>query len=502
MAMAFPGVACPRSRALRAAGLAFVLACAGLTDAAAFSRAEWERAGWLTTFDAGLADARRSGRPLFAYFHAAWCSWCQQYKRETLDQPAVRAALARGFVRVAVDADARPDLMRRYGGKGLPFTLVLAPDGAVRTAFVGVMPAQDLVALLGAPPPAPPSATRGVLHRVTALDHAGYRAFREAWLRHLDTLYDPVRAALTGPFETGVTHKRTPVLAWLYLMDHGLWRERVQAAGRAERARLWDALDTGFFNFVDPGRDGYLESSKLLEANAWMAAWQAQLGAHDPAARHVARAARHFLNEVLRDRAHGGYFQAQMADNAYYALKPAERLRRPAPPLDRVKRADTNAQAAWALLRLGQSGAEAQAVDDAARTLDFVLATFWRDGRLYQAWRDGAVLAPDQPHTWFWVLAAGGAVERVRPDAARRATLDAIARRAGAWLADEMRRGPRLDNELAGLVAWSASQPPFAGRLPAGARDWALRQLRIELETPPDDVVIGLWAWEAALARR
>lgn len=502
MATASPSFARPRLRSLRTAGLVFVLACAALSDAAAFSRTEWERAGWLTTFERGLADARRSGRPLFVYFDAAWCSWCQQYKRDTLDQPVVRAALARGFVRVAVDADTRVDLMRRYGGKGLPFTLVLAPDGAVRTAFVGVMPAQDLVALLGALPPVAQPATRIVLQRVTTLDQAGYRAFRDAWLRHLDTLYDPMRAALAGPFETGVTHKRTPVLAWLYLMDHGLWRERVQAAGRAERARLWDALDTGFFNFVDPSRDGYLESSKLLEANAWMAAWQAQLGVHDPAARHVARAAYYFLDEVLRDRAHGGYFQAQMADNAYYALKPAERLRRPAPPLDRVKRADTNAQAAWALLRLGQWGGEAQAMDDAARALDFVLATFWRDGRLYQAWRDGVVLAPDQPHTWFWVLAAGSAVERVRPDAARRAALDAIARRAGAWLADAMRQDARLDNELAGLVAWSANQPRLAGRLPAGARDWALRQLRIEVETPPDDVVIGLWAWEAALARR
>ncbi|MFP5409818.1 MAG: thioredoxin family protein [Gammaproteobacteria bacterium] len=487
---------------LRAAWIACVLACVALSDAAAFSRAEWERAGWLTAFEAGLTDARRSGRPVFVYFDAAWCSWCQQYKRDTLDRPAVRAALARGFVRVAVDADARPDLMRRYGGKGLPFTLVLAPDGAVRTHFVGVMPAPDLVALLGALPPAVQPATGEVLHRVTALDRRGYEAFRAAWLQHLDRLYDPARHALAAPFETGTTHKRTPVLAWLYLMDHGLWRERVAAAGRAERTRLWDALDTGFFNFVDPGRDDYLESSKLLEANAWMAAWQAQLGVHDAAARHVAQATRYFLDEVLRDRAQGGHFQAQVADNAYYALKPAERLRRTAPPLDRAKRADTHAQTAWALLRLAQFGEDAQAVDDAARTLDFVLATFWRDGRLYHAWRDGVVSVSDQPHTWFWVLAAGSAVERARPDPARRAALDAIARMAGAWLAGEMRQPPRLDNELAGLIAWSAGQPPYAERLPAGARDWALRQLRIEVETPPDELVIGLWAWEAALARR
>lgn len=486
-----------------------MLACLAAFEATAFARDEWRRAGWHTQFEAAQADARASGRPLFVVFDAAWCSWCQQYKRETLDRPAVRTVLAREFVRGAVDADARPDLMRRHGGLGLPFTLVLAPDGSVRARFVGVMRPDDLIDMLAAVRQAPPAAQAAspsaeLRQRVTALDRGGYMAFRAAWLRHLDSLYEPARAALSGRYDSGATQKRTPVLAWLWLMDHGLWPERVAAAGRAERQRLWDPLGTGFFNFVDPSRDDYLESSKLLEANAWMAAWQAQLGARDPDAARTAQFATFFLREVLADRADGGYFQAQIADNAYYALQPAERLRRAPPPLDRIKRADTHAQAAWALLRVGRFGADPQAVGDAARALDFVLKALWHEGRLYHAWRDGERLQPDLPHSMFWVLAAGEAVERVRPDPARRAVLDALARSAGRWLADAMRQGPaaRLDNELAGLVAWTAGQPIAARHLPAGARDWALRQLRIEAETAPDELVVGLWAWEAALARR
>ena len=72
---------------------------------------EWRRAGWIVGFEAGMERARALKRPAFVYFDAEWCSWCRQYKRETLDRPRVRAALARDYVSVIVDFDARLDLM-------------------------------------------------------------------------------------------------------------------------------------------------------------------------------------------------------------------------------------------------------------------------------------------------------------------------------------------------------------------------------------------------------
>ena len=487
--------------------LGLLLFLLGQPEAAGFTRAQWEQAGWATEFEAGMKRARVSGRPAFVYFDAGWCSWCQQYKRDTLDQPRVRMALARDFIRVAVDFDARPDLMRRFGGKGLPFTVVLSPDGAVLNRFVGVMPPQDLIDVLGAtarasaPVPGSTLAPGVALHQVASLDRRGYEAFRAAYLRHLESLYDPARETLFGQFDTGVTFRRTSLLTWIYLMEQGLWTERVRRAAQVERQRLWDPLDSGFFNFIDPTREEYLESSKLLEVNAWMAAWQAQAGAHDPQARRIAMQAWYYLREVLWDKARGGFFQAQRADNAYYALAPAERLRRSAPPVDRAKRTDTNAQAVWALLRLGRFTGDKEAIDYAAQTMDFLLREMWRDGRLYHLWRDGHRFAPDQPHSWFWVLAAGAELERVRPDRWRRERLAALSVVAGRWLAQRMRDVPtaRIDNELAGLIARTAGRRDFYPRLPAGAREWALRQLRIETETPPDEPVIGLWAWEEKL---
>ena len=487
--------------------LGLLLLLFGQPAAAGFARAQWEREGWFTSFEGGLERARVSGRTAFVYFHAEWCSWCQQYKRDTLDQQRVRTALARDFVRVAVDFDARPDLMRRFGGKGLPFTVVLSPDGAMLSRFVGAMPPQDLLDVLGTLAPAsgrPPELTFAsgvVLHQVSSLDRRGYNAFRAAYLRHLESLYDPAREALSGQFATGVTFKRTSLLAWIYLMEQNLWTERVQSAARAERQRLWDPLDNGFFNFIDPTRAEYLESSKLLEVNAWMAAWQAQASAHEPQARQSAMQTWRYLREVLWDKARGGFFQAQLADNAYYALTPAERRRRGAPPVDSAKRTDTNAQAVWALLRLGRFTGDKEAIDHAAQTMNFLLREMWHGGRLYHLWREGRRATPDLPHNWFWVLAAGAELERMRPDRARRTQLVAISAVAGRWLTQRMRDAPaaRIDNELAGLIARTAGHRDLYPRLPTDAREWALRQLRIETETPPDEPVIGLWAWEEKL---
>ena len=499
--------ACPESLrgVIRSALLALCLVAGSSPDVHAFDRAAWHGKGWTTQFESGVAAARAASKPAFVYFDAVWCSWCQQYQRDVLEHSAVRTRLAKDFVRIVVDYDARPDLMRRFGGKGLPFTVVFSPDGVARTRFVGVMPARDLLAHLDTFVVQPQGSAEAlspdeVLHRVGALDRPAYDAFRAAYLKHVDALYDPARETLVGQFDTGLSFRRTPLLAWLYLGTVDGWEARARRAARADRARLWDAAGSGFFNFVDPSRGEYLESSKLLEVNAWMAARQAQVAQTDTEAGAIARATERYLAAVLWDPARGGFWQAQNADNAYYAASAAQRARRTPPAVDRVKRADTNAQAVWALVLTGRALNNPRTLDTAAATMDFILRDMRRDGRLHHAWRDGRASVTGVPQTWFWVLAAGSELERARPDAARRAQLRAIGQEAARWVRALMRdaRAKPLDTELAGLVAFVAGRG-IAG-LPPQTEAWALRQLRIESETSPDAPVIGLWAWEARLA--
>lgn len=475
----------------------------------------WAAAGaaasvqWIDGYDAGLAEARRQQRPALVYFDAAWCSWCQRYKRETLGDARVRERLARDYVAVRVDFDARPDLVQRYGVRGLPYTLILSPAGEVRNGFVGILAPEDMQDLLRqlatGSAPVPAGTTPEIIARAGRLDREGLKRFRRAFLDHVESLYDQRSGTLSGRFETGATLKRASPLTWMYLTGQERWRERARRAARAEVRRLHDPVGGGFFNFLDPSLPAgdYTETSKLLEGNSWLTAWFMQAGAEDAELRRAAQSGWRLLRQRLWDARDGGFWQAQVADQRYYALPPAQRRRAASPPLDRMKRADTNAQAAWALVQYVQAGGDQRALDYAVGALDFVLTVLWRDARLYHHWREGSLSTPDVPHDWFWVLAAGAELERVRPDAARRERLRAIAAAAASWLREEMRKteAELPDPELAGLIAWVALHQELYPALPAEARDWALVRLHLRVDTRPDDVVLGLMAWERALGR-
>lgn len=462
-------------------------------------------------YDRAKARARRLGRPVFVYFDAPWCSWCQRYERETLSVPAVRRYLARHYVPALVNYDLRPDLMHSYGGRGLPYTVLLSPSGAVLTRFTGVLTAADLLDTLAAArrhgleaEPAGTSMADTVYART--VDRDGLRHFRAAFLEHLDGLYSPVHRTLAGRFPTGATLKRPSPLTWLYLHDRGLWRDRLRAAMRIERERLWDPVDGGFFNFLDASRldDEHVETSKLLETNAWLTALFAEIGRRQPAARKAAVSGWHYLRSRLWDPARGGFWQAQRADAEYYARPAKTRARHAPPAIEPIKRADTNAQAALACLRLASAMHLPEAAEHAVRTVDFLLREFWRGGRLYHAQSPSGFVTPDLPTDGFWVLAAGAAVERLAPQPSRSAILARLAAKAGRWLEQRMAAAasPPLSVELLSVIAWASrcyrdSDPP----LPDAALPWALGRLRIEPETAPDEVIIGLAAWETELLR-
>ncbi len=469
----------------------------------------WQQAGWLNDFEAAVKKARSVGRPTLVYFDALWCSWCQQYKRDVLDKPAVKSMLKKLYIPVVVDFDARPDLFNRFGGRGLPFTVILSPDGAVINRFVGILAEEDFLDMLEEnkkrfkPQFVRLPAIFDPIH-VRGLDRDGHRRFRKAFLEHIDSLYSSELGTLIGQYETGATLKRPSPRTWLYLMKHGLWPARVKKAIAAEQSRLLDRQDGGFFNFLDPGRaeDDYLESAKLLEANAWLTAWFAMASRNIKSAMIGADMGWFYLRDVLWDKKYGGFWQAQVADNNYYELPIPGRVKRLPPPVDRIKRADTNAQAAIALYRAGRDRNNAEMKRYAERTLGFILDHLVEGENLFHVRKDAGGSVAALPQDWFWVLLAGQEINSGSRERERK--MKEIAKQAGAWVQQQMDGKPQpiLSAELAGLIAQSSCGQTAYSQMPKTTCTWALRQLRIEPETPPDEIVPGLLAWENFLAPR
>ena len=87
---------------------------------------------WRTDFDAALAEAARTGKPVLLDFSASWCPPCQVMKHEVWPDPEVGRAAA-DYVAVLVDVDdpRNAEVAGRYAVRGVPTLLVVDADGNV-----------------------------------------------------------------------------------------------------------------------------------------------------------------------------------------------------------------------------------------------------------------------------------------------------------------------------------------------------------------------------------
>jgi hypothetical protein len=472
----------------------------------------WEDLPWIETYQIGMNQARHKNRPAFIYFQARWCSWCHIYEKDILSQQSVMNILQQDYVLVLVNYDARPDLLQHFAGFGLPYSVIVAPDGKVLARLSGILSAADMVSTLTdisqGKVHSAPSISSDIIH-VNGLDKKSYADFHRAYLDYLQQLYDTETGTLTGHLATAAGLKRPSPRTWLYLMQQELWPRRSKAAATNIQHSLWDDIDGGFFYFLDPHRaDEHLETSRLLPANAWLSNWLAEAGQRYQNAQliHSARQGIDYLQKTLWDTEEGGFYQAQFSDSEYYRLNKDARARRSAPAIDSIKRVDSNAQAAFALLQLSERLNASDAYKLAAKTMatqtiDYVLQYHYQHGRLYHS-RDQAQLGPayNLATDLFWLLAAGEALQTVSSNQHRQKQLLPIKKLAAQWLKQAMQQSPRkkISVELLGLIAWvsvTATEP----YLSSSATAWALRGIRIDPNSQPDELIFALMAWQKYL---
>ncbi|MCI5850240.1 MAG: thioredoxin family protein [Sutterellaceae bacterium] len=92
--------------------------------------------GWQAWSPEAVAEAKRSGHPVFIDFTAAWCMTCQVNKKAVLETEDFRREAGRlGYSLLVADwtnRDARiSGELARYGRSGVPLYLVISPTGGV-----------------------------------------------------------------------------------------------------------------------------------------------------------------------------------------------------------------------------------------------------------------------------------------------------------------------------------------------------------------------------------
>ncbi len=126
-------------------GLVFAILISGLACGPKY-QVKWE-----PYTPEGMAEARKSGRPVLAYFYAAWCPPCYKLKEKTFSDLRVIEALEL-FRRIKVDMSYRESKRVRavsaeFGIDGLPTILFMDANGnPVETfRFRGFIPAEEFL---------------------------------------------------------------------------------------------------------------------------------------------------------------------------------------------------------------------------------------------------------------------------------------------------------------------------------------------------------------------
>ncbi len=103
--------------------------------------------GW-NEYTPGMAMAAKGNKPIFLYFHAAWCSYCTKLKKTTFKDKKILAFLEKNFVSIQVDTDKNQALSNEWKVKGLPTLWFLEPDGTKINSIPGYLDAAQLLPVL------------------------------------------------------------------------------------------------------------------------------------------------------------------------------------------------------------------------------------------------------------------------------------------------------------------------------------------------------------------
>ncbi len=298
---------------------------------------------WHEWGEEAFARARAEDKPILLDIGAVWCHWCHVIDRESYENPEIAAVINQNFVPIKVDRDERPDVDSRYqsaisaisGQGGWPLTGFLLPDG--KPFFGGTyFPPEDRMGRPG---------FRRILQAVAE----SFRTKREELERAAISLAEAVAQAesFTGAragFDPAIVDSQMNSILQLFDVRHGgfgrapkfphssaieLVLERYQQTKEKQLLALagttlekmacggvYDQLAGGFHRYSVDERWLVPHFEKMSYDNSellrnYLHGWQVT---QNPFLRHTAEGIIGWVNEVLSDRANGGFYTSQDAD--------------------------------------------------------------------------------------------------------------------------------------------------------------------------------------------
>jgi thioredoxin-related protein len=99
-------------------------------------------------YDRGMELAKTSGKHVFLYFHADWCTYCTKLKKTTFQEQEVLNYLKQNFISISVDTDADKAKAGEWKVRGLPTLWFLKPDNSEISNIPGYLDKDQFLIVL------------------------------------------------------------------------------------------------------------------------------------------------------------------------------------------------------------------------------------------------------------------------------------------------------------------------------------------------------------------
>lgn len=307
-----------------------------------------DQIGWLDWTDEAFQRAKAENKPVLLDISAVWCHWCHRLDQDTYSVPDIAEYIQANFIPIRVDTDNRPDINRRYNMGGWPTTAFLTPDGRVIGGGAYFPPDQMRQLLRDIkssfqksqgkpsseiPPPEDERIPAGELSN----------SIVDEILGEVANNFDPIYGGFgSQPKFPNTEAQELALLKYHYTGNREFLGIVLVTLNNAGRSGTYDKEMGGFFRYSTARDWSIPHFEKMSEDNAkWLQLYlHAYQSTADPFYAEVSRGIIDYVNEWLSDQEKGCFYGSQDADEEYYKLRKAERLKTKPPFVD--KRIYTN----------------------------------------------------------------------------------------------------------------------------------------------------------------
>ena len=96
------------------------------------------------TYNEAMEMSQTTGKPIFLYFGAKWCGYCQKMKREVLVDDLVNNSL-KSFIILKIDIDKDPELAKKYKVRTIPHYVVTSSKDVIIKQDTGYKPKNEFL---------------------------------------------------------------------------------------------------------------------------------------------------------------------------------------------------------------------------------------------------------------------------------------------------------------------------------------------------------------------